>query len=100
MVWQRGHSGPFDGLLASQPDLSVVLLNEFIAARSLVRSVVVSFGISNVQETGNASEAIDAIEQGVPDFAIVDDNVTSNGGMAFLRYIHRNSASPAPACLP
>ncbi len=96
MIWQRGEDGPLANLLASKPDFSVLIVNDSPKARMLLRSVLVSFGISNIRDAEGASEAIAGFRQNVPDLAIVDHDMASVNGIEFMRLIRQGPGSPAP----
>lgn len=97
MVWGARHTNPLTGILTANPDLGVLIVDDFPAMRSLIRSVLVSFGVFNVQEAASGSEGLDCLRRQMPNIAIVDYDMAPMGGLEFVRHVRRDPDSPDPS---
>ena len=97
IVWQSKNANPLSRILKSNPDFSVLIVDDHPAMRSLIRSVLVSFGVFNVQEAMSGSEGLASIRRNVPNIAIVDYDMAPMNGLEFVRRVRRDPDSPDPS---
>jgi CheY-like chemotaxis protein len=97
MVWQTRNASPLSRVLKTDPDFNVLIVDNNPAMRSLIRSVLVSFGVSDIQEAIGGSEGLACIRKDVPSIAIVDYDMAPMSGLEFIRHVRRDPDSPDPS---
>ncbi len=97
MVWQSNNAGPLTRILTTDPDFRVLIVDDYPAMRSLTRSVLISFGIFNIEEATSGAEGLDCIRKDVPNIAIVDYELAPMTGLEFIRRVRLDPDSPNPS---
>jgi CheY-like chemotaxis protein len=64
--------------------------------RSLVKACLLSFGVKNIVEAGNADEAFARMKESSPDLIITDWNMPPTCGLELVRRIRQGADSPDP----
>lgn len=84
------------GLTRESFDLSgtsVLLIDDNIHMRSILRSVMAGFGIRQVFEAVDGADGLEAAVERVPDLVLIDWKMTPLGGADFLRILRGESES-------
>ena len=70
-------------------ELDALVVDDNAHMRTLLTAVLKAFGIVDIRQAGNASEASDHIRQSIPDFAIVDYLMPPDDGIEFVQQIRQ-----------
>ncbi len=77
-------------------DLSVLLCDDSLQIRALVRNCLMAFGISNIVEASDAKTGFQEMIDSDPDLVITDWNMPAGGGLDLVHLIRHSSHSPNP----
>jgi two-component system, chemotaxis family, chemotaxis protein CheY len=80
----------------SFPALKALVIHNHAQLRTLQRSLLSSFGLSQVFEAANGSEGIVLIREVRPDFVLCDLSMRPMDGIAFTRAVRLDEDSPNP----
>lgn len=75
--------------------LSVMVVDDQFAFRSLLRNILNTFGVTQVQEARDGVEAYDRLNSMPADVILVDDKMEPGDGLEFTRWVRRTD-SPNP----
>jgi CheY-like chemotaxis protein len=79
--------------------LRVLLADDNPHMRSIVMTLLQSFGVSEIREAGDGGQALDVLRRWAPDLVIVDFRMAPMDGVEFTRRVRRGSDGADP-CLP
>ncbi len=74
-------------------ELGALVVDDNEHMRTLLTAVLKAFGITNVRQAKNATEAATHINRTVPDFAIVDYLMPPDDGIEFVKEIRKSNES-------
>lgn len=77
--------------------LSVVVVDDQLSIRGLVRTGLNSIGITQVREFGSASEALGSLKAQTANIVISDFNMPEMDGLAFLRSLRSDQTFKSTA---
>jgi PleD family two-component response regulator len=77
-------------------DLSVLVCDDSLQIRALVKNCLMAFGINNIHEASNAEAAFEALEEFNPDLVITDWNLGESCGLELVRRIRQSMEAPNP----
>ncbi len=78
------------------PDLAVLLADESLYTRRIVRDMLGRVGIKRVLEAPDGAEALGVMGESKPDLAIIDWDLAILSGEEFIRLARTFSTSPCP----
>jgi len=74
--------------------LKILLVEDSLSTRALIKSLLLSLGVSNVQETDSAEDAQDWLKQGnLVDIVLCDWNMSDISGLDFLKWLRMKGAT-------
>lgn len=76
--------------------LRVMLVDDNQHMRAIVATVLAGFGVRQVRELKDGSEAFDSLKEFHPDIAIVDFQMAPMDGVEFTRRVRTHPDSPCP----
>lgn len=75
--------------------LSVLVVDDQFNFRSLLRNILNTFGVTQVTEARNGTEALERMASMTPDVILTDDDMAPGTGLELTRWV-RQTNSPAP----
>ncbi|WP_310350073.1 response regulator [Methylobacterium sp. BE186] len=78
------------------PDLAVLVVDESLYIRRIVRDMLLRTGIRRMLEAPDGAEALGALTESKPDLVIVDWDLAILSGEEFIRLVRDYSTSPCP----
>ena len=82
------------GLIAST---RVLVIDDDLYMRKVIRSLLLAIGIKNVNEASNGSQGLDGICSVLPDVAILDWEMPDINGAEFMRLVRSPATFPLPS---
>jgi two-component system chemotaxis response regulator CheY len=95
-VWKSGDASPLAPILEELPNFRVLIVDDNRPIRQLVRSLLLAFGVRNVDEAGSGVDAIRRINADIPDIVITDLEMSPMNGLEFTRQVRESPLSPKP----
>jgi len=80
----------------SLPDIAVLLVDESLYVRRIIRDMLARVGIRRVLEAPDGAEALGILADSRPDVAIIDWNLAILSGEEFIRLTRAPETSPCP----
>lgn len=78
----------------SLDELQILLVEDNIHMRALIRAMLQAFGIRGIRDANNGEQAIEEMRQYTPDIVITDWVMEPVDGIALTRYIRSDDSSP------
>jgi two-component system, chemotaxis family, chemotaxis protein CheY len=78
------------------PDLLVLIADQSVHMRRIVRDVISRGGIKRIVEAGDGAEAIEMFSTAIPNLMVVDWDMPMLTGEEFMRLVRTPATSPAP----
>ena len=76
--------------------LSVLICDDSLQIRALVRTCLMAFGVTKITETSSAETAVEALVEATPDLLITDWNLGDSDGLDLVGRIRKSPESPNP----
>ncbi len=77
-------------------ELSVLICDDSMQIRALVRNCLMAFGVKNIADASSAEAAFEALQKTNPDLVITDWSMGESCGLEFVRRVRQGSESPNP----
>lgn len=77
-------------------DLSVLICDDNMQIRALVRNCLRAFGIKNIVDAPSAEAAFQQLKDTNPDLVITDWSMGESSGLEFVRRVRQSEESPNP----
>ncbi len=77
-------------------DLRVLLCDDSLQIRALVKNCLMAFGIKDIRETVDAKAGFQEMLESDPDLIIIDWNMPAGDGIDLVRLIRNSPDSPNP----
>lgn len=84
------------GLQEKLGDLSVLIVDDNAAMRGILRTVLTAMGLRSISESGDATTAMQLLQQTPVDLLICDWKMQPIDGIALVRWLRDPAVSPAP----
>ncbi len=76
--------------------LSVLVCDDSLQIRTLVRTCLMAFGVTKITEASNAETAFERLVETNPDLLITDWNLGDSDGLDLVEHIRHSPESPNP----
>ena len=77
-------------------NLNVLLVDDDMSMRALIRDVLVAFGVSNIQTANDGTRAFEMLRSFAADIVIVDWVMRPMNGLEFLKQVRNANDTPNP----
>ncbi len=77
-------------------ELSILICDDSMQIRALVRNCLMAFGVKNIADASSAEAAFEALQKTNPDLVITDWSMGESCGLEFVRKVRQGLESPNP----
>ena len=78
--------------MPANPDMKILIVDDFSTMRRIIKNILRQLGFSNVQEADDGTTALEKLQQEPFEFVILDWNMPKMTGIELLRTIRADSS--------